>query len=419
MTYKERIDDLEELEQYYNAVDFLGKNRRFFSDIIVYRKEMIEKDKNFIREGLRYIKPRISKRILLAFFALSVALLSVFMLSTDLTLASLKQYSFTELMALFENVFTIPKDEGLKSFLNVIVIMVLSCGGVVWAGLTIYFLFKLILLPFEAIYYLTEKNKTRKYLKLQDKRLSIEQARSFLLKTNAAIKTAKGEINALCEKHNIDVRLRNRENIPYIKELMLCNQEKDPTVEQICNYIISKDKIKPSVDDDTWCRLLLAYDKDYTYYQKENPWLEKYKLKKQKIWKAVTFIPALPIWFIIWQIKMCFALLGINKESIERKKYSTNFNPENQLSRFDDTNETESTMGEHQYTFVDGKGNLCESGGVFYDARGNLCEWGNPFYDGKGNYCEWGSPFYDARGNYCDGSSPFYDWQGNLINPKD
>ena len=70
------------------------------------------------------------------------------------------------------------------------------------------------------------------------------------------------------------------------------------------------------------------------------------------------------------------------------------------------------------FTFVDGAGNLCESGGTFVDWGGNLIEWGNCFRDHRGNWVQWGNPFYDNRDNYVGWGEPFYDARNNYINPR-
>ena len=78
---------------------------------------------------------------------------------------------------------------------------------------------------------------------------------------------------------------------------------------------------------------------------------------------------------------------------------------------------TDSPQKSSAFTFIDGAGNYCQSGGVFIDWAGNLCEWGTRFTDSRGNLIEWGQPFYDGRDNYCTWGSPFYDSRGNYIVP--
>lgn len=119
--------------------------------------------------------------------------------------------------------------------------------------------------------------------------------------------------------------------------------------------------------------------------------------------------------FLTFPFRFAGALLGIDKESIkraQRAKYYQSMPTNDSSNEIAEFNDKQST-----YTFMDGNGNLNESGNMFYDGKGNPCEWGQPFYDGKGNYIKWGEPFYDGKGNYCMPGQPFYDSKGNLINP--
>jgi len=78
---------------------------------------------------------------------------------------------------------------------------------------------------------------------------------------------------------------------------------------------------------------------------------------------------------------------------------------------------TAKSSEQRRFGFVDGHGNLCESGGCFRDWSGYLIEWGQPFHDSRGNLVEWGSPFYDNRGNCVSWGSSFYDAGDNYISP--
>lgn len=218
-----------------------------------------------------------------------------------------------------------------------------------------------------------EKDKI--FLKNLEQKLSYEDTRKQITRIVELTKQVKSKINSLCQKHNIDKRLQNRENIPLLKSSLQHNKKSDPTIEKVCNAIIRQNKVEDTIDTGTWCRILLEYDKSFTYYQKENPWLENNKRRKEKLTNAILFVPLLPLRFFVWQIKMLLAILGLSSKDLKKlSKSSYSFAPED---KFQELNQLYRTK--NKYTFIDSKGNLCESGGLFYDSQGNLCGDGMPF----------------------------------------
>lgn len=424
MSYAEELRDITSLENDLSDIDNFTKYRIFFSDILNNRDDMLKKENQYIDEYLDYIYP------LQKMWHWPVSLVLTALLG--LWIFIYNNFSWEWNFDFFFNTFAHLRQPVIRSaFDDILDYLMSSVSGVliILTGLPLIFfliwdIFSIFHFPYALMRYAKAKRKTKKYLNNIPTVFDYRNARSSIQKIDTIIPNCKQSAEKLFNKHKLDKSLQNRENIAFIKELLIINKEKSPTISSIANFILKKNLTKDTFETEKWAAVLLAYDTEFVYYAFENPWLIKPKRQREKFHKVIWSIVKFPFLIIKWWFEMLMTILGVNierayREGKEQAFSSNHYTSSSNRSEFSPTSAYGSdTSSESSFLFSDGRGNLTESGGVFYDGQGNLCEWGQPFYDSKGNYCDSNSPFYDSKGNYCTPGSPFYDSNGNLINPR-
>lgn len=403
MSYSEQLNDILLMQKHLENIDTLTKYEIYLQDVLSHHDEMIAKEEKYANEYLLFLNP--FKRI--SFWKAVFSIFYIGLLVAITILLSVDNPYRTIIKNTVKNFF-----EDTKNPLAIIFVVPIQIACLA----LLYFLFKsiknvfrLIMLPSQSIKYNKEKRQVKKYLKDTIESLNIDIAKDTIYKINVLIANDLEQVNHLFDKYDINMRLRNRENVATIIKLLQTNKKINLTIQEVAKYILENNCIKETLDVDKYALALLLCDPNFTWYAKENPWFKRLKKKEKK--EHVNIIGTI---FQLYGKAFQIFTGGVDKEAIKNHTIaSSNNGVSRPIKSVDFTPEKKGNC-----VFRDSKGCLVESNGLFHDGKGNLCEQGGLFYDAKGNLCDSKSPYYDSKGNLCEPGSAFCDAYGNMIDPR-
>lgn len=242
-----------------------------------------------------------------------------------------------------------------------------------------------------------EANRINNYLQDIQKRFDFDYVEKMVNQQKNERPKIQQQLQSLYNEYAIPRALQNQENIQQILFLSNNSNLKKSSINDIIQFIARNNLIKPVTEHKQIAKRNLS-----RYIHLESPYYHKQKESARNRKKIAG--------------KILEEFLKNAPESKRESSSYSNFYEQSQMVENNTANENDNSKS--SYLFVDGKGNLCESGSLFYDSKGNLCGPDSLFYDSKGNLCGPDSLFYDSKGFLCGPDSTFYDAAGNYINPK-